>query len=324
MQLTFSQLRNFSQNESPVFIVGAPRSGTSLLYRILQKHSSFKLRDGDDNIGVNLVESNIFSKPYNLSEANKINYMLDNQALYDSFLESTQLIRQYQGLIAAQFIFSKLYRKEKFSFFRNIAWKITLSDYLVAAFFYYAKQARGVRRILEKTPQSIQHLIELKATFTHAKLLFVHRHPLDVFTSYKRRLKTSKTLNLKPSELRWLEIAPERFCAEYENSIALALKERDNNSDGFLLISYSNLVNQPGKTIEAICQFLGEVYETECLVKDERGKSNWEIDPYLFGEVQKVTKNWQDFIDITEAKWIENRLQNVMDEIGYTKYTDSI
>lgn len=54
MQLTLSQLRYFIQNESPVFIVGAPRSGTSLLYRSLQKHSSFKLQDSIGDKGVNL------------------------------------------------------------------------------------------------------------------------------------------------------------------------------------------------------------------------------------------------------------------------------
>ena len=324
MTITLSQIRNFSQNESPVLIVGAPRSGTSLLYRILQKHSSFKLHGGDGDTAVNLVESNIFSKPYNLSEPNKLNYLLNNRQIYDEFLASIQGIQQYQNLIAAQFIFSKLYRKKKFDFFRKITWKITLSDSLIASFFYYAKQARGVKRIVEKTPSEIYHLPEIKATFPHAKLLFIHRHPVDVFTSYKRRLETSKTLNLKPSELRWLEIALERFCAEYESSIALALKEQNANPDHFLLIAYEDLVNQSEKTIETVCQFLGEAYEVECLVQDERQKEQWQIDPHLFSEVQKVTKNWRDFIDETEAQWLENRLQDVMLQLGYSRYSKSI
>ena len=321
MIITLSQIRHFSQNESPVLIVGAPRSGTSLLYRILQKHSSFKLHGSTGDTEVNLAESNVFSKPYNLSEANKLNYLLDNREFYDKFLKTTQQIRQYQNLIAAQFIFSKLYRKEKFSFLRKIIWKITLSNSLTASFFYYAKQARGVKRILEKTPSAIYHLPEIKETFPQAKLLFIHRHPLDVFTSYKRRLETSKTLNLKPLELRWLEITPERFCAEYESSITLALKEQNANPDHFLLIAYADLVNQSEKTIETVCQFLGEAYETECLVQDERQTQTWQIDPHLFGEIQKVTKNWQDFIDETEAQWLENRLQDVMIQISYPRYS---
>jgi hypothetical protein len=102
------------------------------------------------------------------------------------------------------------------------------------------------------------------------------------------------------------------------------LKERDANSDGFLLLPYADIVNQPEATIKTVCQFLGEVYEAGCLVKDERQAITWQVDPYLFGEVQKVTKNWQDFIDVTQAKWLENRLQDVMQQLGYDRYSDSI
>ena len=43
------------QRSSPVFIVGEARSGTSILYRTLQKHSSFRPRQ------TNLAETNIFA-----------------------------------------------------------------------------------------------------------------------------------------------------------------------------------------------------------------------------------------------------------------------
>ncbi|WP_446717972.1 sulfotransferase [Crocosphaera sp. Alani8] len=48
------------ETESPVFIVGAPRSGTSLLYRILQHHSSLKLQNIQNSSKVQLTESLIF------------------------------------------------------------------------------------------------------------------------------------------------------------------------------------------------------------------------------------------------------------------------
>jgi ABC-type polar amino acid transport system ATPase subunit len=43
------------KNDHPVFIVGEARSGTSVLYRTLQKHSSFRPKE------INLVESKILS-----------------------------------------------------------------------------------------------------------------------------------------------------------------------------------------------------------------------------------------------------------------------
>ena len=60
MNLSLTDTLNFMETESPVFIVGAPRSGTSLLYRILQHHSSLKLQNIQNSSKVQLTESLIF------------------------------------------------------------------------------------------------------------------------------------------------------------------------------------------------------------------------------------------------------------------------
>ena len=321
MNSTLNQIRDFAQHHSPVFIVGAPRSGTSLLYRILQQHSQFKLQNNSNQANVNLVESNIFSKPYSLNEPNKLDYMLENRAIYEQFLNTVQGISQYQEKIFAKNIFGKLYRKNQFAQLRTITWKLTQSHDLIAAFFFYAQQARGVDRILEKTPAAIYHLPEINATFPCAKKLFIHRHPIDVFTSYRRRLKKSLDLNLKSSELRWLEISPERFCNDYESSLNLAIQASSKDEADFSLIAYTDLVERSQDTIEALCHFLEISFESQCLVKDERTTQSWEIDPYLYGGIQKTTKDWQSFIEPAEAVWIENRLQSVMQSLYYSRYS---
>jgi hypothetical protein len=74
------------KGSSPVFIVGEARSGTSILYRTLQRHSSFR------PLRTNLVETEIFSHlrrtflfgttyPESL-----IRFMLDDEAVYRDFL----------------------------------------------------------------------------------------------------------------------------------------------------------------------------------------------------------------------------------------------
>lgn len=321
MGLTFFQAWQFMNSESPVFIVGAARSGTSILYRILQKHSSFRLPEYDSPSGASLVESHIFQKPYNLANKTLISYLLEDEDIYRQFVGATQGIRQYQSLIFTKIISGKLYRKQRLSFLRSVFWKLSLSNVLVAYFFYYAKQARKCQRILEKTPLSIFHLPEIKSTFPKAKLLFIYRHPIDVFGSYKKRLKKSLELNVKKSELLWLEISPEKFCSLYQGSVGLALKESAANSEHFLLIAYEDLVSRTQETVSNICNFLGEPYEENCMVKDETNLAKFEVDPHLFGEVQKVTKNWRDFVSETEAKYIEDKLQGIMDKLGYASYS---
>ncbi|MEN8133226.1 MAG: sulfotransferase, partial [Pseudomonadota bacterium] len=78
---------------SPVFIIGAPRSGTSILYRTLQKHSSFKSREE------NLQETKLLNYA-NCSHVFKGNepkalfhYMLNDQRYYQQFLDSIRPIQ---------------------------------------------------------------------------------------------------------------------------------------------------------------------------------------------------------------------------------------
>ena len=323
MGLTFLDTLNFMKTESPVFIVGAARSGTSILYRLLQNHSSFKLQKIAGDSGPNLVESNIFQKPYNTANPTLLNYLLEDKHQYSQFLEGTEWIRRYQNLLFAKSISGKVSRRNRLPLIREIFWQLTMSNFLVAIFFYYAKQARGGKRILEKTPSSIYRLPEIKKTFPRSQLLFIHRHPLDVYSSYKKRLQTSRALNLKESELRWLQISPERFCSDYESSIRLALRESEFNSAQFMLVAYEELVSKPADTIQQICHFLNEPYEEECIVKDETKERKWEFDPHLFGEIKKTTKNWQDFVTSDEAISIENRLHQVMNKLGYARYSNS-
>lgn len=324
MELIPVKIWELMKNESPVFIVGAPRSGTSILYRILQKHSSFRLQDYDGKSGVNLVESNIFQNPYDYTSQAAIDYLLGNRDIYDRFLESTQALRKYQSLVFARAIENKLYRKENLTFIRLFFWRFTLTNILVSTFFYWAKKARKCKRILEKTPQSIFHLPEIKNTFPRSKLLFIYRHPIDVFSSYKKRLKKSIDLNSKKSELRWLKIEPDRFCKMYQQSIDIALKESADRPEQLLPIMYEELVNYPENTIQKICKFLDESYEENCLIQDETNLAKFEVDPYLFGKIKKVTKDWSDFVSETDARYIEDGLQAVMNRLGYSRYSDPL
>lgn len=79
---------------SPVFIVGEARSGTSILYRTLQKHTSFRPREP------NLVETEIFSHlrrtfMFSMSYPQPlIRFMLDDQGPYRDFLRSIRALER--------------------------------------------------------------------------------------------------------------------------------------------------------------------------------------------------------------------------------------
>lgn len=311
MSLTLSEISDLMKQESPVFIVGAPRSGTSILYNRLQYHSSFKL----SSPGVELSESKVFGNPYRAyypANESTLGYMLGNESYYQQFLDSTKSI-----LSGVKFM-QRLAVKRNIS--RRLLWTILLNDHLVQSFFYYAKQARGVKRLLEKTPTHIFRLPEIKSTFPSAKLLFIYRHPVDVFSSYKRRIKVETKLGKNQKEVDWLKLTPNKFCDNYANYIGIAEREYISNPSGFMMFKYEDFTSNPQDIFQRICEFIGEPYEGELLASEEQ-QNSWVQDPYLFKKITEKTKSWQDYISESDARFIEDRLNKVMSQLDYPRYT---
>lgn len=140
--------------------------------------------------------------------------MLHDVGCYRQFQESTMWIQRYQRLLFLKSLFRRVANKMlsvitiNINLPKKLLWRIALNDILIRMFFYYASQARGMKRTLEKAPANIYYLPEIKATFPRAKLLFIYRHPVDVFSSYKRRLKVSNEIGIDQSQLVWLKISP--------------------------------------------------------------------------------------------------------------------
>jgi hypothetical protein len=245
-----------------------------------------------------------------------LDYILQDKKLHSQFLESIKLIRDYQNFLG-NFLYISCLKK---NIFRKTAYKINLSHLVLRTYFYYAKQSRQVARILEKTPSHIFRLPEMKVTFPKAKYLFIYRHPVEVFSSYKRRFKMSQEEEFKSAGGKWLEVSIEKFCKNYRDSIDIALKEQALNPTKFLAIKYEDMTANTQLTIQNICIFLEELYEEDMIVERE-SKTIWKIDPFLGGKVVKQTKKWQDFISETDAQVIEDNLSDVMTRLNYSRYT---
>src|SRR5918993_578669 len=182
---------------SPVFIVGEARSGTSLLYRTLQKHPSFRPHRQ------NLVETDAFShlrRTFMFSRTYPDplrRFMLEDEAAWRAFLRTIRPIRAVSAVWAPV----NYVLRDRVAWL----WHANLHQLVLRAYFFYAWQARGCGRLLEKTPTNSLHLPRLVATFPRARFLYIHRHPVDVFTSYRRRAA------LDP-QASWANIRLDEFC----------------------------------------------------------------------------------------------------------------
>ena len=295
------------KSEAPVFIVGAPRSGTSLLYRILQRHSSFRPRQ------LSLEETGILQHLWRLplvrgnDPASLFNYMLEDEECYRAFIDS---IRPLRALSTVLLLPNLILRNRATWWWR----RVNQSDVVLRAYFYFAKQARGCDRLVEKTPENWRFMDRLVGAFPRCRMLYLCRHPVEQFASYRRRTRDDP-------RARWAALTATRFCADYEESTRAALRAHDADDRPLLLLRYEQLTSRPEDTFSRICEFLSVPVEFEALHETNPERISWEADPYLFRGITAQTKNWRDLIPLSEAAQIEARLAPLMTALGYIPVT---
>ena len=192
---------------------------------------------------------------------------------------------------------------------------------MVRSFFELAKKARGVERVLEKTPQHPHRIPEIRHTYPDCRLIGIIRHPIDTFTSYRRRYEVECNRGAGDDQLAWLEITPEQFCAGYRMEERIIRREDARQDGNFMSIRYEDFTNSPQETLKRILFFLGERYEEQCVVGDETDKAYWDVAPYLFADIRRKTKEWREYINQEEAEYIEVTLKQSMERLGYERYT---
>lgn len=317
--IPLSQISKKMRRVSPVFISGAARSGTTLLYLTLQKHSSFgpKFIDlTESHIFAYANASYLFKREYPDSEF-LYNYMLKNSSLYKNFLTSIKRIQAFHQLINIKNLTRRISNRLRW------LWLIGFNYCVIRCFFYYAQAARRCHRIVEKTPGNELHIPQILYAFPKSKIVYIYRHPVDVYSSYKRRLDVELRMDKKRNQLKWLTIKPEEFCSEYKRSVEIVLKTAKSPLSSIYLVKYENLTINPNKEIFNLCKFLDEPYEEDITEEYQSDFSKWKPDPYLFGPITSKTKNWKDHISFNEAIFIETNLKSTMKKIAYHSYTNS-
>lgn len=312
MVASLSRLRSVSEamkSESPVFIVGGPRSGTSLLYRILQRHSSFRPSR------LNLEETDIFQHLWRLPfvrgkhPASLFNFMLEDEKCYRTFVD---LIRPMRVASSVLLIPNFILRNRATWWWRNV----NQSDLVLRAYFHFAKQARECGRLVEKTAENWRFMDRLVGAFPRCRMLYLCRHPIEQFASYRRRTRDDPRAH-------WAALTVGRFCTDFEASTRTIIRacEAEADDSALLVLRYEDLTSRPEDTFARICGFLSEPVEVEALRETNPERFDWKADPYLFRDIARQTKNWRDFVTPSEATQIEERLAPLLTALGYARLT---
>jgi hypothetical protein len=235
-----------------------------------------------------------------------IRYMLGDREAYSAFLASIRVIRPVSALNAPVNVFVR--RPGRWSAYAN------LNHLVLRSYFYHATQARGCHRLVEKTPTNTAQIAALSRAFPRGQLLYIHRHPVDVFSSYRRRGQADPGAG-------WARaLTPEEFCEMWERSTGRVLDWLARGNQNLLMVRYDDFSRSPQREFARVCRFLDEVVDPSVVVENEPDLGRWRGDPHLWGQIVPVTKRWQDFMSMAEAQHIQRRLAGMMKRLGYPPY----
>ena len=319
------KLRN---NHSHVFVVGFPRSGTTLLKRLIESHSAFVVnkKNSLDGSMFYTPETHLFTRVYQ----NKLTTDAWDENITQFFNDpgafSRFKISMRYHLFFQKYFLRKIFRYRYFTallnridshevsnFLRLCYYVLSGNKVVVERFFFHAAVARGGQRIIEKTPYHYEFVSEILYSFTAAKIIFISRHPVDVYSSFRKRAQVDKS---------WTDISVATFCQRYRTcyeSISWHLKHKPSR---IISMQYEQLVQNPEAVFEAVCAFIGEDFERKCLSGDQSLKGP-EWDPHVHKDIVKQTKSWKDYMTAGEAEEIETLLIDILSTYQYARYTKS-
>lgn len=252
--------------ENPVFIGGFPRTGTTLIFRILHRHSAFHpLRRAVDPRIHGLFESQygrlFFQRAVSLwsdpSEDGLRGWFAGNSAEYSAYLVES---------------------------FRS--------------FHLRALNARGARRVLDKTPDNLFLLEFIQAAFPGARFVCTNRDPADALASYRRRRA------LQPdAEQAWLDVGfdLDGFIGEWNRFSAAWREFAARNPQSAHVVSFDALTTDAEGTVRELLAFVGEQDEPHVLEGEAPTERTSAPDGYAAHVPVPNSEVWREHVGDDEA-----------------------
>lgn len=211
-----------------LLVVGAPRSGTTLLQAMLNSHSQIALPPESHLLPrLAALRPAVDRVPFSVPAFTSV--VLEKGRI-QNWPESQDLLVEHLSLANPE----------------------SLSEATEELFRWFASR-QGASVFGDKTPNNTLHLPSISRLLPGSKVLAIERSPYSVITSI------ASAEGFGPNDLRgasWL-------WAEYTHR--LRTFSQLVGPDRFHQVSYSNLIGTPESTLDDVCGFLGLKFEVEML-----------------------------------------------------------
>jgi hypothetical protein len=287
----------------PVFVVGVPRSGTTLLYRMLLSHPSFAFK------GANFAESRAVTALRDFDGrgpgARSLTAYLRGEDLPDEVRAVAARLRLRRRIVR------KLARRASM---RPGLWALGGEHLVVRAYFAAAADAHAGQRLVEKTPEHLSFVRHLQRAFPQARFVCIHRHPVEVLGSHWERYARLG------EGAEWAAVTVEQIAERWQTGVETAEAHRRRSPDSMLVIRYEDLVSDTRNVAEQVLHFLGERFDEACLLQQGLA-GEYPMDPKILDPITANDVPWEERVDADDAARLEAALAAPMAMLGYEPVT---
>ena len=279
--------------EKPIFIVGMPRSGTSLLLALLSAHPNIAITPETQFFG-------IWMRMYRHLDSEKPK---DMELFWKAFSTGRHYLRL--GLDT-----------ERVHAQASEAGMMTHRSIFTAVMREYA-HAKGKNRIGEKSPRHFAYLSTLFDWYPDAKVLFLLRDPRACVASARKAPWGNPSVYSQ--SLTWNE--------------SMDCYEEYKDDPRVMLVRYEELVQTPEPHVRGICDFLGEEYTEKLLDHATHSSFSdyhpshgmWGVrhrDQYMQPISAKHTDKWKQKLSKNQIAVVDHLTGKRMRRFGYTPISD--
>jgi hypothetical protein len=281
------------------FVVGCPRSGTTLLQRMLDAHPQLAMMPRETHF-----IPRIYARRAGLTTEGEVTPAVVDELLAD---------RHFARLGIDRESLEQLLTREKRTPYANF----------VSRIFDIQGRARGRELVGDKTPGYVRHLRTLDALWPETRFVHVIRDGRDVCLSLLERRKKPRLAGRFPS---WAEDPVSTTALWWEWHV------RSGREDGLSLgpqryreLRYESLVSGPERECSAVCDFLGVPYD-DAMVDFHRGQERGEPERSAKGAPRPVTarlRNWRTQMQAGDIERFEAAAGELLDDLGYGRFLPS-
>ena len=277
--------------KGPLFIIGCPRSGTSMLARTLSANENLKIILGESTYLERVFGNRIL-----------IGHIKGKRAKVKlkEYLEERKLIKKEWNRISLD-NWIKTFDEIKGKSYLDLYFSLMIT--FATTYYSYENNNEKKYYIGDKNPPYIDYLDLLISKFPEAKIINIIR---DGRASVASMVHPKLGFSLKGAALTW---------NHYMKQTKKVEMKLDKNK--YMRIYYEELVKSPNLQIEKICKFLQVPYEEMMLHTNLGGLSSFKnvIDESIDN---KRIYRYKKTLKIEEQKIINKIMKKYLAEFGYT------